>query len=535
MTEGLYPWGGPYPAERLMSSVESGGYGLGDDVMAIRMAAVRDPLYLARDVLGKKLLGNPSINHRKVADLITEEKSFIYLDHRGSFKTTLVDEIGTIYEWLKKPNYRQLFLQASLDLGKKLAGQVRHHLRQNKEFRAFFPEYAINTADEAGQIMSFSVPCKTDNTREASLTIGTPDTSLSMQHFDVIRGSDVSNETNNPPPCGKGTIEEALKIQGWVGTTDGLLESKVVNPFAHKTFDGTRWSEVDLWGFLIEADKNNRLAKVISGVTVVDGKFVSTVPGFTHEILQEIRESATMSASMWAANYMNSPRVGDGAMQFRQEWFKDYAKAPDYLDIAITVDPAWTDQDKNPEADRSAIVVSGVAASGDLYVLAYRAGRWSGAQLLEHLYSLMSVWEPSWVGIETNSQSTTLIETFQNETERSFPSVPFRKLPPKGQNKLVRVVPLHTHAEKRGIYVRKGEHDELVQEFLRFPGGKYKDLVDALAYRAQDLRMPFIRNGLPKAQKTGPMTGEELLQLVLNQGRKKNMMPWDRILSSTRN
>jgi predicted phage terminase large subunit-like protein len=541
------PFGGPYSPERLMASRETTfpdggtGFNLGDDAMAARMLCVRDPLYLAGVLEKKRLAEFPSINHRRVADLIVEQRNFIYLDHRGSFKTTLVDEVGTIFEWLRYPNYRQLFLQASLDLGKKLSGQVRHHLRETKEFRAYFPEYAIDTADEAGQIMSFNVPCKTSNTREASLTIGTPDTSLSMTHYDVIRGSDVSNETNNPPPCGKGTIEEALKIQQWVATTDGLLESKVINPFAHKTFDGTRWSEVDLWGYLIENDKRDRYAKVVSGVTTVPGpdgvgRFVSTVPGFTHEILQEIRDQPTMSSAMWAANYANSPIVGEGAMQFRQEWFHDYEEIPKFLDVAITVDPAWTEQDKNPEADRSAIVVSGIDSNGRLYVLAYRAGRWTPSGLFDHIYALTATWSPSWVGVEGGTQSVSFMETNMNLLRQNFPMIPVRTMPTKGQNKLVRVIPLHTHAEKFGIYVKKSEHDELIQEFLRFPSGKYKDLVDAMAYRMQDGYVPGMRAAAGADRRPDNprnlMTGQDVFNILFQRGSARTMQPWESILAS---
>lgn len=532
-------FGGPYTPERLMASRETvfpdggTGFNLGDDAMAMRMMCVRDPLYLA-GVLGKNLLAEkPSVNHRRVADCMIAQKSFLYLDHRGSFKTTLVDEVGTIWQWLKFPDDRILFLQASLELGKKLSGQVRHHLRDTKLLREIFPEYAIDSIDEAGQIMGFSVPCKKSNTREPSLTIGTPDTSLSMTHYDVIRGSDVSNETNNPPPCGKGTIDEALKIQGWLATTDGLLESKVVNPRSHKTWDGTRWSEVDAWGFLIENDKKNSLEKIISGVTTgPDGRWVSAVPGFTHEILQDIREQPTMSAAMWASNYMNSPVVGEGALQFKSEWFKTYEKAPSNLDIAITVDPAWSEQAANPEADRSAIVVSGVCEDGNLYILSYRAGRWSPSNLLAVLYALMATWNPSWVGIESGTQSVSLIETFNNERERSFPAVPFRKLPPKGKNKLVRCVPLHTHAEKRGIYVLRPDHEELVQEFLRFPAGKYDDLVDALAYRGQDLYVPGRMRTPDKKPTNNPRglpTGDDVLNVLFKRQGPRVTMPWQNI------
>ena len=51
---------------------------------------------------------------------------------------------------------------------------------------------------------------------------------------------------------------------------------------------------------------------------------------------------------------------------------------------------------------------------------------------------------------------------------------------------------LQSHAERFGIWVRP-EHQELVDEFLRFPVGKHDDLVDALAYRGQDLLIPALR------------------------------------------
>lgn len=524
-----------------MGAVDEGGYGLGDDAMAMRALAVRDPLYLAANVLGPfpSPLGNPSPEHRQVANLIGAQKSFMFLHHRGSFKTTLVDEVGTIWQWLKYPDDRVLFLQASLENGKALARQVRNHLRTSQIFRAIFPEYAINTADEAGQVLAFNVPCRQRNTREASLEIGTPDANLSGRHYDVLAGSDISNEQTSPPPCGRGTIEEAIKLRNWLATTDGLLESKVMNPRAHLRIDGTRWSEMDIYGYIIENDVKNSITKVIGGVRTVDGKFVSSVPGFTSEILQEIRDRPTMSASLWAANYTNSPIIGEGALQFLAPWFKPYKDIPEVLDVAITVDPAWSEQDKNPEADRSAIVVSGVDPVGDLFVLTYRVGRWSPGDLLENLYTLIGAWSPSWVGIEGGTQSVSLIETFTNELRRSYPYVPFRVLTPKGKNKLVRVVPLHTHAQKRGIYVKPGEHDELIQEHLRFPGGRYKDLVDALAYRAQDLYVPFGR-AKPREKELvldnprNLMTGKQLLGIIENRKTDANAQPWERVVNPRR-
>jgi len=542
-------FGGPYPVERLMASPDrvfpdtrqndGRGFGLGDDAMAMRALALRDPLYMASKVLvapGQwSPFANPAPEHRKVADLIKGYRSYMFLHHRGSFKTTLSDEVGSIYSLLDNPNNRILFMQASLENGKALSRQVRQHFRETPTLRAIFPEYRIDTADEAGQVLAWSVPCRTVNKREASLEIGTPDANLSGRHYDILAGSDISNEQTSPPPCGRGTIEEAIKLRNWLATTDGLRESHVVNPKACTRIDGTRWGEMDIYAYILENDPRNIYEKVIAGVTCEDGIFRSSIPGFTHEYLAEIRSRPTMSAALWAANYMNSPIIGDGAMQFRPEWFHDYQQAPELLDVAITVDPAWTEQDKNPDADRSAIIVSGVAPDGNLYVLAIRAGRWSPSKLLDTIYSLVATWDPSWVGIEGGTQSVALLETFQNEMQRSFPSIPTRVLKPKGQNKLVRALSLHNHAEKRGIYVKRAEHDELVQELLKFPGGRYKDLVDALAYRAQDLYVPHLRSALATEIRPenprGLMTGQDVLNVLAGRAQGNRLTPWDKMLT----
>lgn len=520
-----------------MAPVSQGGYGLGDDAMSMRMMAIRDPLYLASRVMEKDLLGDPGPAHKRVAELILAQKSYLYLDHRGSFKTTLSDEVGSVHQFLRFPNDRILFMQASVDNAVALSKNVRDHFREGKAMRAIFPEYAL---DGETSMKSWSVPCKTRNTREGSLEIGTPGSNLSGRHYDVIAVSDVSNEQTSPPPCGFGSIEMAIALRNWLATMDGLLESVVVNPRAHRRIDGTRWSEMDVYQYLLDNDVKGNLERVIYGVTLdEDGRFCSQVPGFTHEVLSEIRERATMSAALWAANYVNVPLKDQAAMRFMPEWFKPYDEAPEVMEVAITVDPAWTEQEKDPTADRSALVVSGVCPAGNLYILDTRAGRWSPADLLEVLYALIRTHDPRWVGIESGTQSISLIETFNNELHRNMPYVRFRKLHPKGKNKYVRAVPLHTHAQKYGIYVKEAEHAEFVQELLQFPGGRYKDYVDAAAYRAQDMVTPFHRKleseGNSAHNPRGLETGQDVLDAIMGKNAARSRLPWDEILQGGRN
>ena len=469
-----------------MASQEEGGYGLGGIAMGIREKCVADPLYLGKHVMDKDFTDAGCTYYREAADRLVEQKDLLLILPRNHGKTTLVDEIGTIWQLLKYPNDRVLFAQASLDNAKALSRQVRQHFMQNQVLRGLFPEYAMKTADEEGNIMSFSVPCRTAFTREASLEIGTPDTNLSGRHYDVIRTSDIVNEQTVPPPAGKGTVEMMQKIIAWYGTTAVLLDT--TNPRAHRTVDGTRWADGDLYGEMITTNLGTSFKQILAGIKVDEkGEPIPIWRMMPKETLVKIKSG--MSGYLWAANMVNDPLPSDGITTFRREWFRFYTEAPENLYVAITVDPAFSDQAKNANADRSALVVSGVAPSGDLYVLAARAGRWTPRGLLDNLHALIEQWNPSWVGIESGGQQYALIDMFREDQSRSGRYVPFRELKTHGKNKIVRAMALSSHAERHGVYVR-AEHEDMVNEFCRFPVGKHDDYVDALSYRAQDLLIP---------------------------------------------
>lgn len=500
-----------------MQSPERGGYGLGGIALGIREKCLADPLYLAKHVIGGERddrdftdAGCPY--YRQVADSLVKQEDLLLILPRNHGKTTIVDEVGSIWQLLKYPNDRILFAQASLDNAKALARQVRQHLMANQILKAIFPEYTMKTSEEEGNIMSFSVPCRTSFSREASLEIGTPDTNLSGRHYDVIRTSDIVNEQTVPPPSGKGTVEMMQKIISWYGTTAVLLDT--TNPRAHRTVDGTRWADGDLYGELINTDLGKSFRKIVVGIKNDEaGNPISIWNKMSSETLLKIKSG--MSSYLWSANMANDPLPSDGIATFRKEWFRQYETAPDNLYIAITVDPAFSDQAKNANADRSAIIVSGVAPDGNLYVLVARAGRWTPRALLENLHALIEQWNPSWVGIETGGQQYALIDMFREDQSRTGRYVPFRELKTHGKNKMVRAMALQSHAERFGIWVRP-EHQDMVDEFLRFPVGKHDDFVDALAYRGQDLLIPaMIYEGVIKRPSrvlgNDPLTGADII------------------------
>lgn len=525
-------YGGPHTIVRLSASRESGGYGLDGIALSLREKAIADPLFLASEVLGRTLLRKPCPEHRRAAQAIVDQKNLLLLLPRGHLKTTLVDEVGTIWQLLKYPNDRILFLQASEANAKALAGNIRAHMVRNPVFRSLFPEYAMEAADE-GNVLSFSVPCRTAISREASVEIGTPGTSLAGRHYDIIAASDLMNEQTTPPPCGSGSAEMMQKIVDWYATIDGLLESRLVSPRAHKRIDGTRFHDADLYGYIIENDKEGRFEKVVNGVERgSDGRFIPVWDSFDADMLQEKYDSPTMTESLWAANYGNNPLPPDGATTFRKEWFTTYTDLPprEHFDVAITVDPAWTEEAKNKKSDRSAIVVSGVQhRTGHLYVLDAKAGRWTPNDLVEIVFSLVSFWNPSWVGFEQDDKG--LKALFFNEMTRTGRYVNYRALKPGTKNKERRAAPLHNHAQHFHIFVRSPEHDELVGELLRFPVGKHDDYVDALAYRAFEMYHDGVQHLLEEPAPTwvppeGQMTGKQFFERMKERKALKERPAW---------
>lgn len=529
-------FGGPHSAEKLMASRESGGYGLGSVAMSIRKECIADPLVLLRDVLSfgrdRTYWADPTVEHRAAARAMVEYKNFLLLMPRNHGKTTEVDEGGTIHEHLREPNARVLCAQATDDNAKAISGSIRDHYVKNRALRELFPEYAM---DGDYNIRSWSHSAKTANTREGSVEVGSPGTSLAGRHYDLINGSDLMNEQNCPPPAGVGSHEEMAKTSSWFGTLAFLLDR--TNPNACTRLDGTRYHDMDLYGKIIR--KGNTLVIQCGIKDDAEGRPISIWSKMPRQALIDLRNEPLMSIAKWAAQMKNDPLPGDN-VGFSRTWFRAFracvegtllpagvVRLPDILDLAMTIDPAYTEQDKNPESDRSAIIISGVSPQGDgdtgadIFIPAWQAGRWNPLELIERMHALYAVWKPRWCGLETGALSAGLRAALTNDYLRTGRWIPLRDMPPKGQNKTVRAMPLRAHAERKGIYVSEEDlTGEFVDEFTRFPVGEHDDLVDALAYRALDMHMPWLMQQTPEPPRIRRIVvprgipGEELINAL---------------------
>lgn len=561
-----HEFGGPWPLEELRRRYPQ----LGDVALSIRKKCVEDPLYLGAEVLGSDLFRTPSTAHREVADSISRCENVLYVDHRGTLKTTLLDVVGTYSLFIRFPNVRVLFLQSNKDIANQISRLVRSHLVRNTAFKTIFPEYALSSEDDSN-VTSWAHPARQEYTAEGSFNIGTPGATTTGTHYEVIKASDLMNTSTVPPPCGMSTVEQMKAVIAWYASTDGLLvhpkQRRALCPPAHKTMDSNRWSDGDHAGQILRDDpkppeEGGYFRKVIRGVKRdADGSWIPTWPEvIPSEDLAKLRASPSMTAATWASNFCSDP-LPEGGMAFERKWIHTYGvgrcknidwggtcaefhkePARESLVIAVTVDSAILDPATSrgiAKSDRSALVTSGVEAElpKRLFVLDTVAGKWKPGDLVEKVFDVCGFWKPSWVGIEDIGAGLAIEAMFLAEMQRSDRRVPYRKIKMPGANRVAskeaRIAPLHSHAQWRGIYVHEdGRHEALVEELLRFGVAEHDDLADALGMRGVDLY-----SWTPSTKKEDepeltfvpgrkPITGKDIIKRAQERARSRNAPPW---------
>jgi len=503
----------------------------------VRRQAFADPLYFGAEILGYDLLRTPAPFHVEIAsqmqasagvevpaelrnDVVGEGRDWLLIAPRGHIKTTLVDIVGTIWHLLHRPDDRVLIASATWDTAKAVLREIVAHFRENEVFRKFFPEFCPAVKSEFGNTEQFDLPStvKTRFRKEASIETTGIDRVVTGRHYDVIKATDLVVRENVPPAA---SPEQMERVKEWFRTTTALLDQ--TNPRAHRTLDGTFWNDADLYTEV--RSKYTRIRKMIYGISDgADGKPVSIWPNcrgnpFSTEKLEQIREET--GAFLWAANYKSDPMPLSSA-GFRKEYFAIYNEAPkEPMTIAITCDLAISEKDT---ACHTAIVVTGIThGSRDLYVLALRFGNFTPYQTVEHLYALDEQWQPTYVGIETVAWQKAMIYILNEEARRRGRQLPVRGLMPDARKER-RIYTLIAHAERSRIYVRP-EHDPLVEQAMRFPVGTRNDIVDALAYRMQDMYAPEIR-AITAEIRDVRMTGDRLLEMCEANNAKRSL-PWE--------
>jgi len=245
----------------------------------------------------------------------------------------------------------------------------------------------------------------------------------------------------------------------------------------------TRWHHDDLTAKLIE-QRSDRWKVLHLPAVAEDNDILGRIPGepldpvrYNTDALADIRSD--VDEREWYAQYQGRPTPDEGDL-FKRDWFrwepdphKHEPSAPG--NVFQYWDTAHGKRDPKRKGDRS-VCATWRIERGVYRLLHVYAGRPSYPQLKELVVSLRDHWRARAVVIEDHSSGQSLVQDLRSSTH--IPVLTWRS---RNESKFVRADAV-TDVWESGVAViscDKKIADEVVQEHLQFPNGKYDDIVDA--------------------------------------------------------
>ena len=447
-----------------------------------RTGTVSDFLWMCNNVLGYELVSEEIPFHVELAKQALTVGDTLTLIPRSMLKTTIVTIAGTIAYFFKFPEHSILISSATYANSEHFLREIRQHYEINETMRTLFPEYCPLGPNEQGTKSHYDIPCSVKARKEHSIEISGSDVGMASRHYHKIILDDPVNRENVPPAA---TPETMAKVWEYIQSVVALLV--LTYKYAHRCIIGTRWHDGDSYGQMIKNNDYDHFQKLVLSPYEHDGTSIWPEV-FPLDKLDKLRRE--LGEYHWACLMMNDPLPPESAVSFRSDWVRDYTVEPDNLSIAITVDPAFS---QNWRADRTAIAVTGIPPEGGMYVLAAEAGRWTPHEVAENVIKLANIWHPTWVGMECDSGGEAVYNVCREVIRERGEYIRLRKLKTGKQRKEARIARLSAYAQRHGIYIKpemRQGREALANELLRYPIAEHDDYPDVLAYRAILLKTP---------------------------------------------
>ncbi len=297
-------------------------------VQEVRRRAKRDLLFLAKyflwetnpESVGNDFSSNQMSDtlHQMMCDMyVTKDdsksvaeqdvvyKNRLILAPRGSMKSTL--DIADIVSWiLNFYTIRILILTAAEDLAVKFLDLTKGHFQIKEHepslMNIYFPEFCV-TAKDLGKMNAFSFVCPLWSAQkvergEPTVMASSIASTLSGFHFEVIKPDDAVSNKNTE------SDEQCKKV-----IKNFFLNRKMLRPFGYVDLNGTRYSDEDLYGSMLD--------KLTGDVRVERG------PCWEIHYSEE-RKTKILIARAWEPNRSSQAMLDDGRLkpeELRQEHY----------------------------------------------------------------------------------------------------------------------------------------------------------------------------------------------------------------------
>lgn len=179
----------------------------------------------------------PHLHGRMCAVLQNDTPNKLICVPRGTFKSSIASVAYPIWKLLHNPNLRimidsQLYTNATNYLR-----EIRGHYEGNEKFRAMFGDWMGPVWNDSEIIISNRKSIK----KEPSIVASGIGAQKTGQHYDLIIGDDLSSYDN----CK--THEHTQKV-----INHYRLYTSLLDPGGEKVIIGTRYSEIDIIGHIIQ-------------------------------------------------------------------------------------------------------------------------------------------------------------------------------------------------------------------------------------------------------------------------------------------
>lgn len=473
-----------------------------DFIQELRLRCQESLFYLTKAVLGFDAL-TPHLHQDialQVQDLVSNPFLLILLP-RKHFKST----IGTIGFpiWLhiqsyilrlnmKGCNVRVLLANESATNAEHFLSIIEKLWEDNELLRLLFPELIPTGKTRWNQQ---EMLLHRDATwPEASVeTIGVGGAAQS-RHYEIQIHDDL---------IGKEAQESETVMEKAISWFD-YSESLSVGPtrYIHRVY-GTRWSKRDIYQHIMDKDTKFHVYARECREAQADGSTKPIFPEwYTNEYFDDLMRK---NYAHFMSQYCNNP-TDPSKCDFREEWLKyytfehkddrTYIRFQDdeklvplrELDIISAFDPSI---DEKVTASRRAIVTAGSDHKSRVLLLDCYASRDTVDKVLDQIFITSAKWRPRDFLVEAVSLARLYLPLIEREgriRHKYISCTPITVSSQRSKDSRIRDALQQVATEGR-LYIQT-IHRDFTREYLDFPQGMTKDILDALSMCVATLRTP---------------------------------------------
>ena len=402
-----------------------------------RERAKRDRMFLANEVLGYDFLPE---THEELFAQYPEFKEHVpwanqfpkrdvlVLWSRGHFKTTAVMVVILIQAILINPDIRILIMQGSAKTTRERLREIASHFlgtAKGGRFSELFPEFC-GIAEKEGrkkpkwtitkhnlQLTSDSITTPARQRKQlpqATVTVASPKTIKTGQHFDLGIFDDLVNDQNYRSKTQLNKVKE-----------DFDMCFPLIDPGCPRFVSGTRYAFGDLYEVIVrrsrDIDGKDRGEWQISIKTcwneLGEVRFPAFIGkdgnshGFTKELLIQIMRD---NPAMFSSQYLNRPMLESEQILTEQDLNNATcipAVAPPLSVSCLFIDLA---AEGDTEPDDSVIINGKTDGQGNMYVVGGSGGRWTIPQLAANVIVLALQVRPLKILIEETASAKYFVE-----------------------------------------------------------------------------------------------------------------------------